>query len=140
MIVPKQCIYIIIYGKFLTHSASVYNILFSSPVYVMLQTVPTLRLLQNLERGQERLRLVSELIPYWEELAYELDFPACTIEEIKLDNRRSYDQCQQMLSTWLGPRSPSRDVASWGSLITAMRNIDLRNLANTLEGMVNAVE
>ena len=80
---------------------------------------------------------MSELVPYWEELASELDFPVSTIEQIKLDNRRVFSQCREMLSMWLGPESPSSEEPTWQSLITAMRNIDLTVLAGELDRIIN---
>ena len=78
-----------------------------------------------------RFRLMHQLHPYWRRLAVALKFHQCDIAAMEHKD----DPVFHLLSEWLQGANQERDSrpVTWGTLITALRDANIQELANMLE-------
>ena len=77
---------------------------------------------------------MEEVTPNWENLAIQLKFKFSQIEQIRNDNRRTVDCCQEMFSMWLteGFRRP----VTWKTLLDALDDVDYQVMADKLRKLL----
>ena len=77
----------------------------------------------------------KHIAPKWHDLGLELleQEDEATLKQIKSDNPSDVGECcKEMFELWLSKCS----TATWDQLIQALREVDLNNLATTIEGML----
>ena len=94
-------------------------------------SIPDPRQLQCIEKNGLTLRLIESVAPDWEELAIALEFEQHIIRTIKKDNRETEAACRAMLFQWLERKGHQPNT--WRTLITALKDIQLASIADTLE-------
>lgn len=82
------------------------------------------------------MNTVQEVASVWERLGRALDLDESVISNIVRDIPNNCElACERMLQKWLSGRG-SHPV-SWGTLITALRDIDLHTLADDLQSALH---
>ena len=81
------------------------------------------------------MKVIEQVSPVWEWLAYALHFSPAVVKTIKLNNHYQYDRaCMDMFGRWL--EGKARQPVSWETLIAALRDSgerDLKKLATVLD-------
>ena len=81
------------------------------------------------------MKVIEQVSPVWEWLAYALRFNPAVVETIKLNNHYQYDRaCMDMFGRWL--EGKACQPVSWETLMAALRDSgerDLKKLAAVLD-------
>ena len=75
--------------------------------------------------------MIKRTAANWSELAYALKFDNHDVETIGRNNRNVKDGCTVMLGNWLDGQG-ERGPRTWRTLLEALRDIDLTELADEL--------
>ena len=98
----------------------------------MLSYKPVLHQLDLIEYKDKTLKVIDQSAAKWERLATRLHFESHDVSRIRKDyHLRSFDACQTVLIEWLDGRG--RQPTTWGTLIKALKEADMSELASDLE-------
>ena len=93
---------------------------------------PELYQLQRLEsRGGRPIEVIEKVAAHWERLALALHFEGHVLEIVKRDEMTVEGSCRSILYRWLN--GEARTPVSWDTLITSLKEIKFRVLAEDLE-------
>ena len=84
------------------------------------------------------MKIIETIATIWKDLGYLLDFDRTghTVDRIAREHQlRPIDCCTEMLREWLQGRG--RQPATWATLIDLLKDTDINNLAESLEGMMS---
>ena len=94
---------------------------------------PKLYQLQKVEGWEERaVKVIEQVAPFWEKLAYALHFNPAVVAAIARDNPCKCEQaCMDMFGRWLN--GSARQPVSWETLMVALRDCKLMRLEAELD-------
>ena len=84
------------------------------------------------------MKIIETIATNWKDLEYLLDFDRTgrTVHRIAREHQlRPIDCCTEMLREWLQGRG--RQPATWATLIDLLKDADINDLAESLEGMMS---
>ena len=100
-------------------------------------SLPKLHHLDRIERNRKTVKVNKQAASKWERVATRLHFENHDITRIKKDNPlQSFEACQTVFSEWLNGKG--RKPTCWGTLIEALKEADLSELAADLEVVLSA--
>ena len=80
------------------------------------------------------MKVIEQVAPQWEELAYILQFSSAAVKIIEHDNTKSCTAaCTEVLHQWVGGAAGTRQPVNWATFIECLRDCDLSVLAKDLE-------
>ena len=98
--------------------------------------VPKLHQLDLVEGNGETVRVIWSAAPKWKQLATRLYFEYNDITRIRADNHwQCQDVCFEVCSEWLN--GADRKPTNWKTLITALREAKLSEIASKLEVIIS---
>ena len=96
---------------------------------------PELHELDYLKRNDKTVRLIERVASKWERLATRLHLESYHIESVERDSHHQTESaCRKIFSRWLD--GTYRTPVSWRTLITALEEADLSNVAEDLRQVV----
>ena len=99
-----------------------------------LSSVPQWHHLDLIEGNGKTARVMKKGAAHWEKIATRLYFTADDICRIKKDHhQQSEGACQTVLMEWLQGKNHLRKPITWNTVINALKEADLSELAADLE-------
>ena len=94
---------------------------------------PELYQLQKVEGWEGRaVKVIEQVAPFWEKLAYALHFNPAVVEAVARDNHYKCEQaCMDMFCRWLS--GSARQPVNWETLLVALRDCKLKRLEAELD-------
>ena len=106
---------------------------------VHIDSTPKLHQLGCLKLHNRRIRVIEHVASKWESVAIQLHFEGHLIETIKIDSHSQVDSaCRKMFIKWL--EGIGRQPITWRTLINALDEAGLSNVARELENIINDTE
>ncbi len=95
-------------------------------------TQPNLKLLQSLNIGEKRIRIIDSVAANWEEVAIALDFDVPEIATVRLEcHFQPKPACRMILSNWL--KGQGCQPPTWERLVEALSDANFLSLAQDLQ-------
>ena len=133
--------------KLQQHAYSVISVTFCNNTYNSLQNVqenfptpsslPELHHLDLIKGNGKTVRVIEQVAAKWEKVATRLYFKSHDLSHIRQDShRQTIDACRTVFIEWL--QGKGRKPTSWDTVIKALEEADLSELAGDLKVVLHA--
>ena len=108
----------------------------SPNVHLHIDSTPRLHQLDSLKHHSRTIEVMERVAFKWERVATQLYFEGYLINMIKRDSQHQADSaCRDMFIKWL--EGVGRKPTTWRTLIDALHDADLSNVAHELDNIIN---
>ncbi len=86
---------------------------------------------------KQRIQIISELSPKWNDISDLLEFNPALTQQIELNSHRVQDRCKEVMRLWLSSKDGAYHYpTTWEGLIELLEDIELSSLASDIREVV----